>query len=107
MLGVIIGLASVVDLSATGAWILVWLAGVNLAVAVLYGYDKGAARSGWLRVPENVLHFYTLAGGTPAALASQRLFRHKTIKSRFRRMFWLVVLGQVMVIGGIVWLRYR
>ena len=68
------------------------LAGVNLATIVLYGYDKAVSGGTWRRVPENVLHLLALLGGSPAALLSQALFRHKTIKPSFRRLYWLIVL---------------
>src|SRR5436190_14697220 len=71
------------------------LVGVNLATLVLYGYDKAVAGGTWLRVPENVLHLLAFLGGSPAALLGRALFRHKTVKPSFRRMFWLIVALQL------------
>jgi uncharacterized membrane protein YsdA (DUF1294 family) len=79
------------------------LAGVNLATMLLYGYDKAVAGGSKLRVPERVLHVLALVGGSPAALLSQQLFRHKSVKPSFRRVFWLIVVLQLAAIGGAVY----
>ena len=89
------------------SWPLAYLAGINCATMVLYGYDKLIAGSQLLRVPERVLHIFTFAGGTPAALLSQRLFRHKTIKESFRTQFWMIVFLQVCLFLLWIWLSSR
>jgi uncharacterized membrane protein YsdA (DUF1294 family) len=61
----------------------------------LYGFDKRRARLGGSRVPEARLHLVELLGGWPGALAGQRVFRHKTRKTSFRLVFWLIVLVHV------------
>src|SRR5689334_1725787 len=79
------------------------LAGVNLATVLLYGYDKAVSGGTKLRVPENVLHLLAFFGGSPAALLSQAMFRHKTVKPSFRRTFWLTVALQLGAAGAICW----
>jgi len=81
-----------------------YLIGVNVVTLCLYGYDKCVAKVGWLRVPEAVLLATTLAGGTPAAFIGQDLFHHKTSKSSYRRRFWLIVAGQLVVFG--LWIYF-
>ena len=83
------------------------LVGINLATIVLYGYDKAIAGGTRRRVPENVLHLVAIAGGSPGALLAQVLFRHKTVKASFRRVFWLIVVLQLTAIGAAVWFHYR
>lgn len=83
------------------------LAGVNVATVALYGYDKAVAGGSWRRVPESVLHLLTFVGGSPAALLSQALFRHKTVKPSFRRIYWLIVVLQVLIIVAAVWCWHR
>jgi uncharacterized membrane protein YsdA (DUF1294 family) len=80
-----------------------YFVGINLATVLLYGYDKAVAGGQRLRVPEKVLHLLALFGGSPAAFLSQVLFRHKTVKLSFRRMFWLIVALQIAVVAGGVW----
>jgi uncharacterized membrane protein YsdA (DUF1294 family) len=82
-----------------------YVLGINLAAAVLYGFDKLQARRSGARVPEAVLHLLALAGGTPGALLGQVLFRHKTRKRSFRRVFLLVVVLQAGTIAAYMLLR--
>ena len=62
----------------------------SLVAFAAYGIDKRRARRGTRRVPERTLQWMALLGGWPGALAGQRLFRHKTQKTSFRVVFWLV-----------------
>ena len=82
-----------------------YLAGVNLAALVLYGYDKAVAGGPKLRVPEAVLHGVALLGGSPAAFLGQTLFRHKTVKPPFQRAFRLIVAAQILALGLAIWWR--
>ncbi len=92
-----------------GAWrlsVAAWmgyLAGINLAAFLLYGYDKAIAGGTKLRVPEAVLHGTAFLGGSPAAFLSQRLFRHKTVKEPFQRAFRLTIAAQILILGLAVW----
>lgn len=103
-LGVALGLAAS---AALALWwllqldgLLSWLAGINLATAALYVYDKAIAGSRRVRVPERALLVLALVGGTPAAYASMRLVHHKTAKQGFQRRFWLIVAGQILVMAA-------
>lgn len=84
-------------------WIWSYLIAVNLVTLMFYGYDKRRAIAGGGRVPEKVLHGLAFAGGTPGAFAGQTVFRHKTIKGSFRRVFRAIFILQV---GLIVWWIY-
>ncbi|MBI4575749.1 MAG: DUF1294 domain-containing protein [Planctomycetes bacterium] len=91
---------------AAGTWVsFPWpvglLAGVNVAMLALYGYDKAVAGGLRTRVPEAVLHLVALAGGSPAALLGQVAFRHKTRKGSFRAVFWAIVALQLA--GVLAW----
>ena len=59
---------------------------------VAYGADKGAAKAGNRRTPENTLHLLALLGGWPGALMAQRCFRHKSVKTAFQTVFWVTVM---------------
>ena len=81
-------------------WLLYFLA-INFTVGSLYFYDKMiAGNNKFTRAPEMVLHTLALLGGSPTALISQKLFRHKTSKKSFIIIYWLIVLMQT---GMIVW----
>jgi uncharacterized membrane protein YsdA (DUF1294 family) len=79
-----------------------WLVGVNVTALAYYGYDKGQAQSGSNRVPEVVLHWLSASGGSPGAYAAMHLFRHKTIKGKFRILFWCIVVLQVAIAAWIL-----
>lgn len=83
-------------------WLVAWLVGINATAFGYYGYDKHCAGGNRARVPEIVLHGLALLGGSLGAYTGMRLFRHKTIKGRFRFVFWSVVVLQVGVIAWIV-----
>ena len=64
---------------------------------VAYALDKHAARQASRRVSERGLHLLALLGGWPGALIAQQVFRHKTRKQSFRRVFRLTVIAHVLV----------
>ena len=82
-----------------------YLLAINAATFAWYAWDKAAARAGRRRIPERTLHAMALAGGSPAALAARHLLRHKTIKGRFRAVFWAVVAVQVAAAAAWLWLQ--
>jgi uncharacterized membrane protein YsdA (DUF1294 family) len=75
-----------------------WLIAITLVTFLAYWYDKNAAISKWLRVPERVLLWLTLAGGTLGAIAGMRTLHHKTLERDFAVKLSLVVTLQVIVV---------
>lgn len=84
-------------------WIVGFVAAVNVAAFLYMGLDKLRAARGWRRTPE--LHFYVLAAATGAigVWLATLAFRHKTIKTSFRRKLVLATLVNVVWI----WLGVR
>jgi uncharacterized membrane protein YsdA (DUF1294 family) len=82
-------------------WLALGMAGASALCFLVYGWDKMAAGRAEARVPENLLHLFALAGGWPGGLIAQRVFRHKTIKQSFRRMFWVTALANL---SAVAWL---
>ncbi|MEE8589368.1 MAG: DUF1294 domain-containing protein [Sulfurimonadaceae bacterium] len=80
-----------------------YIATINVVGFVMYGLDKFLAKRSWLRVPESLLHLLAFAGATPAAIAAQQLFWHKTTKRSFQVMFWLIALVQVAVVYVVIY----
>ncbi|CAN0168700.1 unnamed protein product [Discosporangium mesarthrocarpum] len=67
-----------------------YLVTVNAVSFFLYAVDKALAKGsglGFQRVPENVLHFVDLCGGTVGAFAAQRIFSHKISKLSYLHIF--------------------
>ena len=80
-----------------------YIATINVVGFMMYGLDKFLAKRSWLRVPESLLHILAFAGATPAAIAAQQLFWHKTTKRSFQVMFWLIALVQVALVYVVVY----
>ena len=75
-----------------------WIASVSIASFFTYGYDKSIAGKGVTRIPEVVLHLLTALGGTIGSFAAMRIFHHKTQKTPFQVVFWVIVAIQIVVI---------
>jgi len=88
-------------------WVPYWQAGTygvvilgsSLIAFLMNGFDKMQARRSGRRVPERWLHILEFVGGWPGAFFGQQLFRHKTFKPSYRRIFWLMVLSHVLLVG--------
>jgi uncharacterized membrane protein YsdA (DUF1294 family) len=75
-----------------------YLLALSLAAFILFAWDKRCAIVGRRRIPERTLLMLALAGGTPGAIAGQRLLRHKTRKEPFRsRLLWIAI-GQTTLV---------
>ncbi len=68
----------------------------------MYAIDKSLAINNRSRVSEQTLQVLALTGGWPGALIAQKLFRHKTQKVAFQRVFWLAVIINCGLIAWIV-----
>lgn len=80
------------------------LVGLYYAASIIaffiYWNDKSAARKGRWRTRESYLLLCGLIGGWPGALIAQQLFRHKSSKTEFQKIFW----GSVAVnCAGLGW----
>lgn len=76
---------------------------MSVASYGLYAYDKQRAQAGKWRIPESRLHLFSLLGGWPGAYVAQRRFRHKTAKTFFQVVFWIIVAGyQIVALDGLL-----
>ena len=71
-----------------------YLAGINLATGILFGFDKYQARRGGRRIPEARLMVLAACGGSPAAWLAMHLFHHKTRHKKFSVGIPLILLVQ-------------
>jgi uncharacterized membrane protein YsdA (DUF1294 family) len=72
-------------------WVSGYVVVINALTFWTYARDKRRAEAGEWRVPEAQLHVMELLGGFPGAWIAQRCLRHKTSKTSFQIMFWLIV----------------
>lgn len=70
---------------------------INLLTFVLYGIDKYKAKHKCWRIPEAVLLWLAVLGGSPAALVAMHLFRHKTLHKKFRYGVPAILIIQIIV----------
>ena len=96
------GLAYSYWLGYTPALVAVLYLIASLIAYYLYAKDKKAAQNGTWRVPEKTLQFSALLGGWPGAIIAQQKLRHKTQKTSFRLVFFLM-LG--LNLGSLAWLH--
>lgn len=82
-------------------WLLLYLLIINILTSALYLYDKWMARKNAWRVSEKMLLLCALFGGSPAALYSMRIFRHKTRKTSFQFQLFIIIFLQVLLIGAL------
>ena len=89
-------------LLAVAAWLLpdlrtvtAAIGALNLVTFLMYWKDKSAAKKQHPRIPEAHLHLAALLGGWPAAWMAQHIFRHKTVKTPFRMLFWLTIIFNI------------
>ncbi len=92
--------------AAVGGWLICFLAALNLAVLPAFYYidKRRATKAGGRRIPEVALHALAAVGGAPGAWLGQVVFRHKTKKAQFRRVFWATGASSVVVFCGAAWL---
>lgn len=55
-----------------------WLLPINLTTFILFGVDKALAKADQARIPEKVLHIFTLLGGFLGQFAGRLVFHHKS-----------------------------
>lgn len=72
--------------------------GINILTFFSFAIDKMKSRTNSWRIPEKTLWFFTLLGGSPAALISMNYFRHKTKKISFQAGIILIIAIQVVLI---------
>ena len=86
------------------AWALIPMlyAVMSLVTFVAYALDKRAARKGAWRTPESTLHLLELLCGWPGAWLAQRVLRHKSVKTSFRIVFFVMVALNVAGVGYVV-----
>ena len=73
-----------------------YLAGINMAALLLYGWDKYCAvRHRW-RVSEAMLLGIAVVGGSVGAVLAMQFFRHKTKHLKFRLGIPLILAFQLV-----------
>ena len=72
---------------------------MSIVTFCIYAVDKLKARRGHRRIAENTLHALEFLCGWPGALLAQKIIRHKSVKTSFRIVFWIMVLANVAMLA--------
>jgi len=108
ILGLLIlcGLIGVLLFTTKWSFYWIWLIAINITTFLLFGLDKGMAKTvNSLRIPELVLHIYTLLGGIVGHVAGRLVFRHKISREK-KRPFDIVLVVSILLQIGLVYLLF-
>jgi uncharacterized membrane protein YsdA (DUF1294 family)/cold shock CspA family protein len=78
--------------------IIVYYCIASIVTFAMYSSDKFAAEQRNSRTPESTLQCLSLLGGWPGALVAQNFLRHKSRKTKFLILFWLMVFGNLVAL---------
>jgi uncharacterized membrane protein YsdA (DUF1294 family) len=73
-----------------------------VATFLLFGFDKLQSQARGFRIPERILYLATFFGGSIGTIAGMYLFRHKTRKSSFQLIVWVLILVHVLFVVGVI-----
>lgn len=108
LFGLLILCAMIGVLLFTTSWSFywIWMIALNITTFILFGVDKGLAKSlKNLRIPEIVLHIYTILGGFIGQVAGRLMFRHKISKEK--RLPFDITLGiGILLQIGLIYLLF-
>ena len=82
----------------------IYLIGINLLLFTLMGIDKLKAKRGLWRIPEKTLFLTAALGGSIGGILGMQLFRHKTRHNSFKFGFPAILIAQLALAGGLVYL---
>lgn len=76
---------------------LIYLFIINALSFLLMLTDKQKAKNNRWRIPEKTLMAVALLGGSPGAIAGMKLFRHKTLHSKFSIGLPVILAVQILL----------
>lgn len=85
---------------------LTYFVAVNAAAFIIFGFDKYKAMTKMWRIPERILLFLSFLGGAIGGYLGMKTFHHKTRKWRFRLGVPLMLILQLIIIGGGAYIAY-
>ena len=79
-------------------YFIIYIAVINVITFAVFGIDKLKAVKNRWRVPEKILFFLALLGGSLGAIIGMYSFRHKTKKIAFRIGIPVILIVQIIFI---------
>ena len=95
----------IVSWCAAHPWVLIPTAYLVMSLVALVSLarDEGAASRGAWRTSESTLHTLELLCGWPGAWLAQRLLRHKSVKTSFRIVFFMMVVLNLAALAYVIY----
>lgn len=87
-------------------WKLIVCLAPTVITFLLYGFDKLFAKLHAWRIPERVLMWAAVLGGSIGALLGMFVFHHKVRKPKFYIGIPVILLLQLALCAGILYLRH-
>ena len=81
---------------------ILWILSFSIVTFGLFGIDKSLSKTERTRIPESVLHLFTLLGGFPGQILGRIVFHHKTNFKRHPSFTIVLVISIVIQIGLII-----
>ena len=78
----------------------------SLISFLLCDIDKWKAKRKKQRITELTLHRFELIGGWPGSTIGQELFRHKTVKSSYKRWLYMIIVIHLTLLISTVWISF-
>jgi uncharacterized membrane protein YsdA (DUF1294 family) len=85
--------------AGTVKWLMICVAGSNLAAFFAFALDKRRAENGGWRIPERTLLTFAFYRGSLGTLLGEQVFRHKTRKEPFRTNLPVIASCHVALAG--------
>jgi uncharacterized membrane protein YsdA (DUF1294 family) len=79
-----------------------WIISTSIVTFALFGVDKALSKTERARIPESVLHLFTLLGGFPGQILGRIIFRHKTSFKRHPSFTIVLVISIIIQIVLII-----
>ncbi len=76
-------------------WVALYLILISIITFIVFGADKQRARKKEWRIPEKVLFFLAIIGGSVGAILGMLIFHHKTRKWYFKIGMPVILIIQI------------
>jgi uncharacterized membrane protein YsdA (DUF1294 family) len=109
LVGLLVTAVLIAALELTTEWpfYLNWLLSLSVTTFMLFGMDKGLAVANQKRVPEIVLHLFTLLGGFLGQFFGRIVFRHKISRGKSLTFNGVLIVSILLHAGLIYFLYFR
>jgi uncharacterized membrane protein YsdA (DUF1294 family) len=79
---------------------------MSVVTFLVYALDKSKAKRNVWRIKESTLQILSLLCGWPGGVLAQEFLRHKSIKGKFRGVFYFVSLLNLCVMGLYIYIEH-